>query len=144
MSPFRTLATALATSLTAGGALVVTAPSASASDPLDGTGDTAYATSTTGHCSGRSSYQVSVAGSTVTDVLQVTATVDGTRAGQKVSWQLLHNGVRFASGTATTGDPSGDFTVRRRTNDVLGADTLRLLTTDLRTGETCDGVVLTA
>lgn len=139
MSRFRTLATA---AITTGSALALSAPAASAGTPLDGTGETSYASGKTGACSAHSLYDVSAAGSTESDTIKVTAGVDSNRAAQSWSRQLLHNGVRFASGTATTQDPSGAFAIRRQTNNVLGADTIRFLATNPRTGESCDGLIV--
>ncbi len=128
--------------ITAGGALALSAPAASAGTVPDGTGGTSYASGSTGTCSAQSVYKVGAAGSTESDTIKVTGGVDSNRAASSWSWQLLHNGVRFASGTATTQDPSGAFTIRRQTNNLLGADTIRFVATNPRTGESCDGLVV--
>ena len=82
------------------------------------------------------------AGPCPADTLHLEAKVDTSRTGQSWEWRLRHNGAEFAGGTATTGTPSGDFTVRRRTADRVGPDTIRLVATNLRIGETCDGTIL--
>ena len=122
-------------------ALALATPAA-AETPLDGAGDIAYASGTTGECSGWSRFQISAGASTQTDTVEVTAGVDSNRSGQSWSWKLLHNGVRIGGGTATTKAPSGAFTVRRTTNNAVGPDTIRLLASNPSTGERCDGHVV--
>ena len=144
----RTLTAALITAATA---TALAAPAASAATstsdtPADGVGSGAYAVSESGTCSAKSWYHVSAGMSH--DVvagkhsrITVDAGILKNRAGQTWSWELFHNGERFAAGTAQTA-PRGSFTVRRKTADRTGVDRIRLRATSARTGETCSGLVL--
>ncbi len=73
--------------------------------------------------------------------VDVEADVDSNRVGQKWAWALLDNGVKFASGTATTVAPSGSFSVNRLTANRAGTDKIVFKASTASTGETCRGVV---
>jgi len=55
-------------------------------------------------------------------LIEVEYQVDSNVVGQTWSWTLADNGVKVASGNATTVAPSGSFTVRRNIANKAGAD----------------------
>ena len=73
--------------------------------------------------------------------LEVEFEVDSNVVGQSWTWRLVDNGVRVASGTATTTAPSGSFEVNRRIADRAGTDAVRFRATNSRSGEVCTGLV---
>jgi hypothetical protein len=73
--------------------------------------------------------------------LEVEAEVDSDRTGQTWRWALRHDGTVSARGTSTTRGPSGSFEVARRMADLAGADTVVLRAVNVRSGETCRGVL---
>lgn len=71
--------------------------------------------------------------------IEVEYEVDSNVVGQTWSVRIFHNGVRFTRTTATTVAPSGSFTVRRVVANLAGSDTVRAVSTNPATGETCTG-----
>jgi hypothetical protein len=73
--------------------------------------------------------------------IEVEYEVDSNKVGQTWAWRLADNGVRVASGKATTVAPSGSFTVKRMIANKAGADKIVGKASLAATGETCSGTV---
>jgi hypothetical protein len=67
--------------------------------------------------------------------------VDSNRVGQRWNVRIADNGVLVFSGARRTLAPSGSFTVERRIANRQGADHLRAVAVQPRTGQRCVGTV---
>jgi hypothetical protein len=90
-----------------------------------------------GGCSGASTWKLKAKADD--GRLQVEGEVDSNHNGQTWNWKILHNGAVARRGTATTGPPSGSFTVERRVANAPGTDRIGWRASNPRTGETCRG-----
>jgi len=63
--------------------------------------------------------------------------VDSNRNGQVWSVRMRQNGVLVLDTTATTGAPSGSFSVRKVLANKAGADTIQVTSRNANTGQTC-------
>lgn len=71
--------------------------------------------------------------------LEVEAEIDANRRGQVWTVALADNGTTFWSGTRTTHGRSGFFEVEKRTANRSGTDTITVMASNAKTGETCFG-----
>jgi hypothetical protein len=69
--------------------------------------------------------------------LEVQFEVDANRVGQKWAVTLSDNNVRVFSGSRLTGGPSGSFEVEKKIANRPGADRIRAVAMNSRTGERC-------
>lgn len=77
-----------------------------------------------GSCSGRADWKLKAKPDD--GRLEVEFEIDSNRAGQTWRWKLTDNGVKVASGRATTAGRSGSFSIERKIADRSGRDTIRL------------------
>lgn len=91
----------------------------------------------TGSCSGSADWKLKV--KTDNSKLEVEGEVDSNKSGQAWAWKIKDNGSVVASGTSTTGGPSGSFRVERRIADQPGTD--RVVFKAKYAGQTCRGVI---
>jgi hypothetical protein len=91
----------------------------------------------TGSCSGSANWKLKV--KTDNSKLEVEGEVDSNKSGQTWTWKIKDNGKLAASGSATTGGPSGSFSVGRRIGNNAGTDTVVFKAK--RAGETCKGTI---
>ncbi|GAB3259944.1 hypothetical protein [Nocardioides dilutus] len=129
MNATRPISLAAASLLTA--SLALTAAPASASGGDD---DRVIKT---GSCSGSADWKLKV--KTDNSKLEVEGEVDSNKSGQAWAWKIKDNGVVVAKGNATTGGPSGSFSVQRRIADKSGTD--RVVFKAKHAGQTCRGVI---
>jgi hypothetical protein len=92
-----------------------------------------------GSCSGRTDWKLKA--SPEDGRIEVEGEIDSNRVGQTWRWRLVHNGSLSARGTKTTRAPSGSFEVRRVVVNLRGTDKLVFRATNVRSRETCRGVV---
>ena len=92
-----------------------------------------------GSCSAASTWQLSAGPRD--GLIRVEFEVDQNVVGQTWRVRLADNGSLFFKGRRTTQDPSGSFTVNRRTTDQAGTDRIVARAVNLTTGEVCRGVV---
>jgi hypothetical protein len=92
-----------------------------------------------GSCSGSTDWKVKA--SEEDGRIEVEGEIDSNRVGQTWRWRLVHNGSLSARGTKTTRAPSGSFEVRRVVVNLRGTDKLVFRATNVRSRETCRGVV---
>jgi hypothetical protein len=112
--------------LVAAGALLVTAPVASAKD-----GDTIAR----GACSAASTWKLKA--SDENNMIEVDFEVDQNVNNQRWLVTISHNGEVAFTGRARTRPPSGSFTVRTLVPNAAGADAISAQATNRQTGETC-------
>jgi len=91
----------------------------------------------TGSCSGSADWKLKV--KTDDNRLEVEGEVDSNTSGQKWAWKIKDNGSVAAKGSATTGGPSGSFSVERKIADQSGMD--RVVFKASYAGQTCRGVI---
>jgi hypothetical protein len=111
--------------------LALTAAPATASGGNDGR------VTKTGSCSGSADWKLKV--KTDNNKLEVEGEVDSNKSGQTWTWKIKDNGSVAASGSATTGGPSGSFSVSRRIANKAGTDTVVFKAK--RAGQTCKGTI---
>lgn len=73
--------------------------------------------------------------------LEVEFEVDSNVSGQRWTYTVSHDGVVKASGTRTTGAPSGSFSVERRLPNAPGVHTISARGMNASTGETCQAAL---
>jgi hypothetical protein len=91
----------------------------------------------TGSCSGSADWKLKV--KTDDGRLEVEGQVDSNKSGQTWAWKVKDNGAVVAKGTATTGGPSGSFSVERRIPNKPGTD--RVVFKAKHAGQKCRGVI---
>lgn len=89
-----------------------------------------------GTCSGQSSWKLKVKKEDA-GKLETEFEVDQNANGARWRVVLKNDGIQYFSGIRTTHDPSGSFTVSRRTTDGAGPDVITATARNLATGETC-------
>ena len=93
----------------------------------------------TGSCSGSSDWKLK--GGIDDGRIDVEFEVDQNRVGRTWSVRLKDNGEVFFSGLRTTQAPSGSFEVNRRTANRPGSDRIVGFARNVKSGETCRGVI---
>jgi hypothetical protein len=73
--------------------------------------------------------------------IEVEGEVDSNKSGQSWAWRIRDNGSVAARGSATTGGPSGSFSVERRIDDEAGTDDIVFRAKHPATGEVCRGSI---
>lgn len=92
-----------------------------------------------GSCSAGSTWKIK--NSPEDGAIEIEWEVDQNVNGDVWSYRIRYNGVTVKSGQATTVAPSGSFEVQAVVANNAGTDRSVATATNLRTGETCRGVV---
>ncbi len=69
--------------------------------------------------------------------LEVELEIDSNRSGQRWNVSMSDNGHRFLAGSRVTGGRSGSFEIERKIVDRPGADRIRAVARNVRSGERC-------
>jgi hypothetical protein len=105
------------------------------------------------HASGGSSHEGRIAGSCSAATnwrltiknddrrLEVQFEVDANRIGQTWNVSMFDNSTRFFSGSRVTAAPSGSFEIEKRTANRPGADRIRAVAMNPKTGERCSAAL---
>ncbi len=93
---------------------------------------------TSGDCSARTDWKLKVAARDAG--YEVEWSVDQNRNGVAWTYEITDNGTSLRAGVATTIAPSGSFTVKARTANLAGTDTIHA-TASNAAGETCAATI---